>query len=145
MIPDDKKNTSFMVFHSLALFPVRRSIAEPARAGGERGNKEQAGGAVVLQRSWEHENPLKTTALEFYLLCVISLSDYCGSVQGRWVLPIFAQSEITPAVSRLLDIVREMKEELDKQKDEIARLKGLKGKPKIKPSGMDKRQKTSGF
>lgn len=59
-------------------------------------------------------------------------------MRGKWELPFFVESEITPAVSRLFDIIREMKEELEKQRDEIARLKGLKGKPKIKPSGMDK-------
>jgi hypothetical protein len=59
-------------------------------------------------------------------------------VRGKWEFPIITESEITPLVSKLLDMLKEMKEELEKQKDEIARLKGLKGKPKIKPSGMDK-------
>ncbi|MEM9443125.1 MAG: hypothetical protein AAGA73_22000 [Pseudomonadota bacterium] len=41
-------------------------------------------------------------------------------------------------VGRLRERVRDLEEENAALKDEVARLKGLKGRPTLKPSGMEK-------
>jgi hypothetical protein len=54
------------------------------------------------------------------------------------LMPKISEEEITPLVSRLLEVVQLLVEENQNLKDEIARLKGQKTKPKIKPSNLDK-------
>ena len=54
------------------------------------------------------------------------------------MVPKIPEQERTPVVAQLLEIIDRMQEELQKLKDEIARLKGQKPKPKIKPSNMEK-------
>ncbi len=54
------------------------------------------------------------------------------------MVPKIPEQERTPVVAELLEIIGRMQEELQKLKDEIARLKGQKPKPKIKPSNMEK-------
>jgi len=43
------------------------------------------------------------------------------------------ETEKTPLVVKLVRIIQLQAEEIQKLRDEIARLKGQKGKPKIKP------------
>jgi hypothetical protein len=52
-------------------------------------------------------------------------------------VPNIPDEERTPVVVELLEIVRLQKEQIQAQRDEIARLKGLKSKPKIKPSKLE--------
>ena len=52
-------------------------------------------------------------------------------------LPKLNAEEITDREALLLQIVREMQERIGELEDEVARLKGEKGKPKIKPSRLE--------
>jgi len=52
-------------------------------------------------------------------------------------LPAVDESELTPLVVQLLEIIQHQSEQIQTLRDEIAILKGNKPKPKIKPSGME--------
>jgi len=49
--------------------------------------------------------------------------------------------EIVPLFVQALERITRLEEELQTSRDEVARLKGLKGKPNIKPSGMEQNAK----
>jgi hypothetical protein len=53
------------------------------------------------------------------------------------LLPAISESETTPLVRQLLDIVRQQQEMIQQLRDEIARLKGLKTRPVIAPSPLE--------
>jgi len=52
-------------------------------------------------------------------------------------IPVIPESEQTPLVQRLLEIIHQQAELLQQLRDEIAILKGLKPKPKIAPSPLE--------
>jgi hypothetical protein len=52
--------------------------------------------------------------------------------------PIIKEQDRTPVITTLLEIVDVLKEQLQALKDEVARLKGINPKPKIKPSNLEK-------
>jgi len=56
-------------------------------------------------------------------------------------LPKISSDQITPLVAELLGIIQLQTEEMQLLRDEIARLKGQKPKPKIKPSNLEKKTK----
>ena len=53
-------------------------------------------------------------------------------------IPEIREEEYTPLVTALLEIIRIQQEQIQELRDEIARLKGQKPKPKIKPSVLQK-------
>jgi len=53
------------------------------------------------------------------------------------------EEEISPTIIKLVDFIQQQSEELQALRDEIARLKGQKPKPKIKPSNLDKKTNQS--
>jgi hypothetical protein len=53
----------------------------------------------------------------------------------------FPPDQVTPAVSTLLEICHHQQEQIQQLRDEIARLKGQKPKPKIKPSKLESGEK----
>jgi hypothetical protein len=72
--------------------------------------------------------------LHFNLLIYMPLW-YCSRhMTWKLKLPHIEISERTPLVEQLLDIVKELQKQLEQTREEIARLKGHKGKPKLKPS-----------
>ena len=50
-----------------------------------------------------------------------------------------AKDEESPIISELIDYIKQQGNLIQKLKDELAELKGQKGKPKIKPSNLDKK------
>ena len=54
------------------------------------------------------------------------------------IISSIPEKEKTPLVALLIEIITRQSEENQYLKDEIARLKGEKPKPKIKPSNLDK-------
>jgi len=52
-------------------------------------------------------------------------------------IPLVPESEQTPLVQRLLEIIHLQVEQIQQLRDEIAILKGLKPKPKIAPSPLE--------
>ena len=61
-------------------------------------------------------------------------------------LPELPPDQVTPLVLRLLEICHHQQEQIQQLRDEIARLKGEKAKPKIKPSRLEspRREKKKG-
>jgi hypothetical protein len=57
---------------------------------------------------------------------------------SRLKIPKIPEEERTPLVATLLEIIEVLREQLQEQRDEIARLKGEKAKPVIKPSSLEK-------
>jgi hypothetical protein len=57
---------------------------------------------------------------------------------SRLKIPKIPEEELTPLVVALLEIIGFQQEQIQELRDEIARLKGQKPKPKIKPSTLEK-------
>lgn len=53
-------------------------------------------------------------------------------------IPMIEPHERTALVDQLVEIINEQKKLLDDLREEVARLKGHKGKPKIRPSVLEK-------
>ena len=53
-------------------------------------------------------------------------------------LPDISENEITPLIAALLEIIQQQSEAIQFLRDEIARLKGEKGRPTIRPSRLEK-------
>ena len=63
---------------------------------------------------------------------------FTGGMKTTPKIPEIREDERTPLVTALLEIIRIQQEQIQELRDEIARLKGQKPKPKIMPSVLEK-------
>ena len=63
--------------------------------------------------------------------------DGAGSVERVFRIPDISLEERTPLMVTLLEIIHLQREHIQRLKDEIARLKGQKPRPRIKPSKLE--------
>ena len=63
---------------------------------------------------------------------------FTGGMKTTPKIPEIREEERTPLVTALVEIIRIQQEQIQELRDEIARLKGQKPKPKIKPSVLEK-------
>lgn len=63
--------------------------------------------------------------------------DGAGSVERVFRIPDISVEERTPLLVRLVEIIHLQREHIQRLKDEIARLKGQKPRPRIKPSKLE--------
>ncbi len=105
--------------------PMKRNIELPARGG----DIDSIKAAIVRsQKVCGSRQPWRVMIHVWYM-------------NTKEIISQIPEEEITPTIADLLEIIQNQSEEIQALRDEIAKLKGQK--PKIKPSNLDKKTKSS--